>query len=235
MSTSSEQRRLLYGRAVGHALSPRQAGLVETLGRELALPARGPIDPADLFDASCRAVVFEIGFGGGEHLAHMARHHPDTGFIGAEPYLNGYAKMLVRIEESGLGNVRLQHDDARDSLNRLRAASLDRVDLLYPDPWPKRRHRKRRFVGADTLDILARVLKPGGLFRFASDIPDYTAWTLRHVLADTRFRWTARCANDWRVPWPGWPGTRYEAKALREGRVPAYLAFERLRLRSGAV
>ncbi|MEO1198340.1 MAG: tRNA (guanosine(46)-N7)-methyltransferase TrmB [Pseudomonadota bacterium] len=228
ISGDRHQRRLLYGRTVGHPLSSRQRALIETVGTACAVPETGSLTRERLFGQQITGLHLEIGFGAGEHLAHEASRAPDTGFIGAEPFLNGYAKMLGTIEEHNLTNVRLHHGDARDILERLAQESLDRVDLLYPDPWPKRRHRKRRFVGPDTLDQLAQALRPGGLFRFASDIADYTAWTLRHVLADSRFHWTAQQADDWRVPWPGWPSTRYEAKAIREGRVPAYLVFRRL-------
>ena len=178
-------------------------------------------------EAPVSGVVLEIGFGGGEHLAAGAIAHPETGFIGCEPFTNGVAKLVRAVEEAGLANVRIHDNDARDLLDWLPDESLERVDLLYPDPWPKTRHWKRRFVGADNLDRLVRVLKPGGIFRFASDIDSYVAWTLTEVRRHGRFDWLARSAADWRTPWPGWPGTRYEAKALREGRKGHYLTFQR--------
>jgi tRNA (guanine-N7-)-methyltransferase len=138
------------------------------------------------------------------------------------------AKAVAATADRGLRNVRLHDDDAAQLLDWLPPASLTRVDLLYPDPWPKRRHWKRRFVGPANLDRIARALVPGGLFRVASDIEGYIDWTLRHLLARTDFTWTAEEADDWRQPFPGWPGTRYEAKALREGRRPTYLAFVRV-------
>jgi tRNA (guanine-N7-)-methyltransferase len=137
------------------------------------------------------------------------------------------AKALAGIEAGGLRNVRLSADEATEVLDWLPPAALDRVDLLYPDPWPKQRHFKRRFVSAENLARLARVLRAGGTFRFASDIASYVEWTLRHVTDCPDFAWTAERADDWRRPWPGWPGTRYEAKARREGRLPTYLTFRR--------
>ncbi|MEZ5877193.1 MAG: tRNA (guanine(46)-N(7))-methyltransferase TrmB [Tepidamorphaceae bacterium] len=181
-----------------------------------------------LFAAAPEATVLEIGFGGGEHLAAGAQARSGWGFIGAEAYLNGVAKMLVEADDRGLSNLRLYMGDAHDLLAWLPEACLDRADLLYLDPWPKRRHWKRRFISGESLDMLARVLKPGAHLRFASDWPDYLTWTLMHVTRRTDFRWFAQTAGDWRKPWDGWTRTRYEAKALREGRVPAYLTFERV-------
>ena len=200
----------LYGRAKGHALSPRATRLMaEYLPRLRLDPGREP--PADLsalFPHAVDAVVLEIGFGGGEHLAAEAKAHPDTGFIGAEPFVNGVAKLVRAVDEARLANIRVHDGDARTLLDWLPDASVDRIDLLYPDPWPKKRHWKRRFVNARTLSAFARVLRPGGLFRFASDIDSYVAWTLTEVRRDGRFVWQARSAADWRGPWPGWPGTR---------------------------
>jgi tRNA (guanine-N7-)-methyltransferase len=218
----------LHGRRKGKRLRAGQEDLLQTLLPRLRLPAAGPIDPAALFPEA-EAVALEIGFGGGEHLAAMARGHPRHGFIGCEPFVNGLAKMLRVVDAEGLSNVRLWDGDAAALLPRLAPASLDRVVLLYPDPWPKRRQRKRRLVSDATLAALARVVKPGGAFRFATDIDDYAGWTLARVLRSPAWRWTAERASDWRKPWPGWPGTRYEAKALREGRTPIYLTFRRAR------
>jgi len=173
-------------------------------------------------------VHLESGFGGGEHLIAMALADPDLGLIGVEPFVNGMAKALAAIERHGLaGRIRLHNADSVPLLDWLQPASLDRLYLLYPDPWPKKRHWKRRFVDRANLDRIARVLKPGGELRYASDWADYVDWTLAHLVAHPAFRWTAASAEDWRRPWAGWPGTRYEAKALREGRVPAYLRVER--------
>jgi tRNA (guanine-N7-)-methyltransferase len=182
---------------------------------------------AQLFPRPPEAVCLEIGFGGGENLIAQATASPSAGFIGCEPFVNGMAKILAWIEAGGIDNVMLYAGDAIDLLAWLPDASIAKVDLLYPDPWPKRRHWKRRFVQDRTVAMLARVIRPGGLFRFATDIPDYAAWTLEHLLRAPDFAWTAERADDWRRPWAGFQGTRYEAKAKREGRVPCYLEFRR--------
>jgi tRNA (guanine-N7-)-methyltransferase len=218
-----------YGRRKGRPLRLGQAGAVEDLLPRLALPAE-PLDRdglTALFPNPPAEIRLEIGFGGGEHLIHRATERPDVGFIGVEVFLNGMAKALMAIAARGLANVRLSNEDAVKVLDRLPDASLDRVILLYPDPWPKKRHWKRRFVGPDNLDRFARVLKPGGAFHFASDIDTYVDWTLFHTRRHPAFRWTATRPADWREPWAGWPGTRYEAKAVREGRPLVYLTFER--------
>ncbi len=220
-------RRHVYGRTKGKALRPRQVNLMETLypGVSISL-GEGFLDPRGHF-GDVDDVWLEIGFGGGEHLVHQAKSNPRVGFIGCEPFLNGMAKALAAVDEAGLTNVRLHFGDAVEVLDRLPDASLAGVDLLYPDPWPKKRHWKRRFVAPDRVARVARVLAPGAPFRVASDIPSYIDWTLQHLIDDPVFRWTARTADDWRRPYPGWPGTRYEAKAIREGRPPAYLTFSR--------
>jgi len=218
-----------FGRRKGHPLRPRQAALFDTLLPRLALDVSAPA-PSDLRSlfAGADAVRVESGFGGGEHLIAEADRYPRTGFIGIEPFVNGMAKALTAISERKLENIRLYHGDATDLLAWLPAASLDRFDLLYPDPWPKRRHWKRRFVQDKSVAAIARIVKPGGEFRFSSDIADYVAWTLARLMRSPDFIWTAERADDWRRPWADWPGTRYEAKAKREGRVPSYLIFRRM-------
>ncbi|MCC0042328.1 MAG: tRNA (guanosine(46)-N7)-methyltransferase TrmB [Rhodobiaceae bacterium] len=225
-----DRAKRLFGRRKGHPLRERQSDLFESLLPRLAidLARPAPCALADLFPHAPATLVLEIGFGGGEHLAAGAQANPGWGFIGAEAYLNGMAKMLVEIDDRELRNVRLYCGDAHDLLDWLPAQGLDRVDLLYLDPWPKRRHWKRRFVSQQSLDALARVLKPGAQLRFASDWSDYVTWTLMQMRPRRDFRWLVCTADDWRQPWPGWPGTRYEAKALREGRTPTYLTFERV-------
>ena len=219
-----------FGRRRGKALRPRQSAHLEALLPLLrldpcgALPAKGL--PA-LFSAEVREVRLEIGFGGGEHLIHRAREHTDTGFIGVEPFVNSMAKLLAALDSEPLPNLRLYDDDAVPLLDWLPEGSLAGIDLLYPDPWPKRKHWKRRFVSEANLRRFARVLKPGGTFRFASDIDSYVNWTLLKVARNPDFVWTARSARDWQTPFPAWPGTRYEAKALQEARTPAYLTFVR--------
>ena len=167
-------------------------------------------------------------FGGGEHLIAEARAFPNLGFIGCEPYVNGMAKILTQIEAHNIGNIRLFAGDAAELLAWAPPRSLRRIDLIHPDPWPKRRHWKRRFVQDATIAAMARVLKPQGEFRFVSDIDDYGAWTLAHLARSPDFIWTAERASDWRLPWPDYTMTRYGRKAEREGRRAAYLRFRRV-------
>lgn len=219
-----------FGRRKGKPLRERQvqnlATLLPELKVDLSVPA--PADLSELFAARPGRIRLEIGFGGGEHLIHRALEAPETGFIGVEPFVNSMAKLVGRVEETGVRNIRLYDDDATELLDWLPEGSIDQIDLLYPDPWPKRKHWKRRFVSRANLDRFARVLKPGGLFCFASDIDSYVNWTLMHCGAHPAFAWTAENAVDWLTPFAGWPGTRYEAKARREGRKSAYLTFRRL-------
>jgi tRNA (guanine-N7-)-methyltransferase len=218
-----------FGRRHGKPLRPQQADAMETLlpGLKLDLSVEPPSRLATLFASPVRSVRLEIGFGGGEHLLHESGRFPDIGFIGVEPFINGMAKMAAHLTRLPQGNLRLFDEDAALLLDWLPDHALDGIDLFYPDPWHKKRHWKRRFVSDDNLKRMARVMKPGSLFRFASDIPDYVNWTLLHVAANGNFSFEARTADDWRQPYEAWPGTRYEAKAFREGRTPAYLAFRR--------
>jgi tRNA (guanine-N7-)-methyltransferase len=218
-----------FGRRHGKTIKPLQAeALRANLPRyRIDLGAAAPPDLAHLFAAPVGAVKLEIGFGGGEHLLDCARAEPGIGFIGVEPFVNGMARVMAALGGAPMDNLRVYDDDATALLDWLPAASLQRVDLLYPDPWPKRKHWKRRFVSARNLDRIARVLASGGEFRFASDIDTYVNWTLLHCRAHPLLRWVASGPDDWEDPYPGWPGTRYEAKALREGRRPAYLRFAR--------
>jgi tRNA (guanine-N7-)-methyltransferase len=223
--------RAFFGRRKGRPLRPRQTGLMERLLPRLALALDRPA-PDDLaktlFSRPVDAVRLEIGFGGGEHLFAQAAAHPQLGFIGCEPFVNGMAKILALIEAGGNDNVRLHAGDAIDLLAWLPPVSLARIDLLYPDPWPKRRHWKRRLVQDRTVAMMARALRPGGAFRFATDVPDYAAWTLERMAHAPDFFWTAERADDWRKPWDGFCETRYEAKAKRQGRAPCYLVFRRI-------
>jgi tRNA (guanine-N7-)-methyltransferase len=223
------QPRAFFGRRKGHALKPLQAALFDTLLPRLALTtdAPAPADLATLFPNSVAAVRIEIGFGGAEHMIAEAERAPQTGFIGSDPFVNAMAKALAAIDARGLSNIRLHFGDAIFLIEWLPAGSITRVDLIYPDPWRKRRHWKRRFVQDATLVEIARVLRPGGEFRFVTDWPDYAAWTLKHLARAKDFEWTAARADDWRQPWPGFTSTRYEAKAKREGRTPCYLIFRR--------
>ena len=221
-----------FGRRKGKRLRAGQEERLETLLPRLMLP-RGdtPLsreDLAGLFGFMPDELVLEIGFGGGEHLAHRAGEAPKSGFIGCEPFVNGMVKLLGEVEARNLRNIRLWDEDAGLLLPRLPEAAFSRIYLLYPDPWPKRRNRKRRFVSKNNLAAIARLLKPGGCFHFASDIDDYVGWTLARAIQEPQLLWQASGPDDWREPYPGWPGTRYEAKAIREGRRPSYLTFARV-------
>ncbi len=215
-------RRRLYGRSRGKALRRHQSELLTTL-----LPTLS-IDPAlPLVPRAGRETRLEIGFGGGEHLVAAATAEPDVDFIGCEPFVNGMARLLARIAAAGLENIRLHQGDAVEVIDRLPDASLSRVYLFYPDPWPKRRHRKRRFVSGENLARLARVMPSGAELRFATDIDDYSAWTLARLRETPDFAWRATQARDWLEPWAGWTRTKYESKAIAAGRHPAYLTFIR--------
>ena len=218
-----------FGRRKGHKLRLHQTDLVENLLPRLALDIAGPSPPdlAGLFDPPAGDVRLEIGFGGGEHLIAEARAFPDTGFIGCEPYVNGMAKILTQIEAHNIRNIRLFAGDAAELLAWAPPHALARIDLIHPDPWPKRRHWKRRFVQDATVAAMARVLKSEGEFRFVTDIDDYAAWTLRYLSRSADFVWTAERASDWRLPWADYTMTRYGRKAEREGRRAAYLRFRK--------
>lgn len=227
---SASRRGAFFGRRKGHKLRRGQAELVSSLLPKLAIGISIP-PPADLgtlFEPPVSRVELEIGFGAGENFIRAALAAPQTGHIGCEPFVNGMASALAAIQTHNLRNVRLHHGDALDLLEWLPDRSIARIELLYPDPWPKKRHRKRRFVSDATVAQFARILMPGGEFRFATDIDDYTEWTLLRLLRSDAFAWTAERADDWRKPWPEFNGTRYEAKALREGRKPCYLVFRRV-------
>jgi tRNA (guanine-N7-)-methyltransferase len=230
LGNNDPSRRAFFGRRKGHPLKPRQAALFDALLPRLALDLAKPA-PADLrtlFSTPVDELLLEIGFGGAEHLIAQAQANPRSGFIGSDAFINAIAKALVAIDDNHLENIRLHFGDASELLDWLPGSALTRVDLLYPDPWPKRRHWKRRFLQDESLKRLARILKPGGELRFATDIADYAAWTLARVMRSQDFIWTAECADDWRKPWADFAGTRYEAKAKREGRTPAYFIFRRV-------
>jgi len=228
-SNAPASKRAFFGRRKGHTLKPRQAALFDTLLPRLGLDLTktAPSDLRTLFPRAVDEVRLEIGFGGAEHLIAQAQVNPTVGYIGIDAFLNGVAKALVAIDAHKLDNVLLYFGDASELLDWLPAGALTRIDLLYPDPWPKRRHWKRRFVQDESLKRLARILKSGGEFRFATDIPSYADYVLMRILRSPDFAWTAETADDWRKPWAGFVRTRYEAKAIREGRTPAYFIFRK--------
>ncbi|TCD06877.1 tRNA (guanosine(46)-N7)-methyltransferase TrmB [Erythrobacteraceae bacterium CFH 75059] len=217
----------LYGRSVGKPLRARQQELVDTLLPQIAVPADGPVTAGRLFGVEC-PLHFEIGFGGGEHLAARADLLPDHGFIGAEPFLNGVAAALVHVQEGRLANVRLHHGDALEVLRRVPDGSLTMIYLLHPDPWPKARHAKRRMMNDGPVTLFAAKLKPGGELRFGTDHPVY----LRHALMVMRrhrdaFTWLTDGPRSWQQRPSGWPETRYEAKARKQGHEVWYFRFAR--------
>ena len=187
-------------------------------------PDRKPLDLKALFGDA--PVWLEIGFGGGEHLLHQAQLNPDIGFIGCEPYINGVAMLLGKIRAAGVTNIRIYPGDARHIFDVLPEASIERAFLLYPDPWPKKRHHRRRFVTPEHLVPMARILKPNSIFRLATDIPDYVRQALLEV-PKQGLEWLAENPKDWRIAWPDWHSTRYEEKAVRENRTPHYLTFQK--------
>ena len=229
MAEAEPDRRRLYGRRRGRPLRPGQQRLFETLLPQLAitLPRAGRLDPKTLFPAGLSAVWLDIGFGGGEHLAEQAARHPEIGFIGSEVFENGVAKLLGEIDRRRLGNVRLFADDARLLIEALTPTSIGRTFILFPDPWPKQRHQKRRLVAAATLDRLAEIMPLGAELRLATDDPGYLVWMLEYATAHPGFVWLARRPADWRERPADWPPTRYEAKARAAGRTPVFLRLAR--------
>jgi tRNA (guanine-N7-)-methyltransferase len=221
----AERRRgNLYGRRKGPKMSAHQEDLLQTLLPKLTPRIEQRADPRSYFD-TVDDVWLEVGFGAGEHLYWQVQHHPRTGLIGAEPFVNGVAKLLSKFDDEAPRNIRLHMGDARDIIDALPDASLGRVFILFPDPWPKTRHHKRRFIQTQMLDNLARVMKPGAELRFGSDDAPLVEYTLERLMAHSCFTWLATRAEDWRTRPADWPQTRYEAKQLHG--VPAFLRFVR--------
>lgn len=232
MTSPDRPHRNFYGRLKGKALKKSQKTYLDQDLAQLSPgavgwdenPDRTPLDLQARFGD--RPIWLEIGFGGGEHLVHQAAQNPDVEIIGAEPYINGVAMLLGKIRRAGVDNLAVHPGDARDLFDVLPDNSIARAFLLYPDPWPKKRHHRRRFVTPEHLEPLARVMQPGAVLRVATDIPDYVRQTLEEV-PKAGFAWQAQRPADWRRPWGDWLSTRYEQKALREGRTPHYLTFTR--------
>ncbi|MEM0899879.1 MAG: tRNA (guanosine(46)-N(7))-methyltransferase TrmB [Pseudomonadota bacterium] len=230
MTRPSRSTEAFWGRRRG---KPVKQGAAEALSDVLPkwridLDKAPLTDLTALFYAPVKSVRLEIGFGAGEHLLNESGLYPDVGFIGVEPFVNSMARFLRDAVDDGRHNIRVYDNDATQLLDWLPDQSLHGIDLFYPDPWPKKRHWKRRFVNEANLDRFARVMKPGALFRYASDIDTYVNWTLQKTDRHSAFQWCAGSPDDWRSAYANWPGTRYEAKAFREGRTPSYLTFKRL-------
>lgn len=233
MAEDLHKRRRVYGRRRGHKLRQNRQVLMEStlpaLAVDLATVSAGApaLDLQEIFGVSFAAAELEIGFGTGEHLVEQARENPMMGFIGCEYFINGIASLLAALDRERLNNVRIFVGDARDLLDALPAACFQRVYLLFPDPWPKRRHAKRRFINGANIAALARVLEDGGELRIATDHMAYCRWCLQHLAASAEFEWTARHPRDWRCRPADWPATRYERKALQDSRSCVYLSYRR--------
>ncbi len=226
-----QRQRSLYGRRSGHKLRPGRRAMLERLlpplRVQLASDPGVSLDPVSLFPFSPTDLWLEIGFGAGEHLAYQAKANPSIGIIGCEPFVNGIASLLSHLDEQHLENVRIYTDDARLLLDRLPAASVGRLFALFPDPWPKKRHHKRRLISVEIVQILAHVLKDGAELRLATDHAEYACWILWHLNDHPAFAWMALGPSDWRSRPSDWPETRYEKKARAQGGQPIYLCYRR--------
>jgi len=220
-----ELDRRLYGRGAGRPLTARRQALVDARLADVSLPEQGPLDLGALIPGRT-GYALEVGFGGGEHLIGQAERRPQWGFIGVEPFLEGVAKALAQADEAGVENVRIHRGDGRDVIERLGEASVDDIYVLFPDPWPKSRHHKRRLIQPRFVSEMARALKPGGRLRIATDVKSYVDWTLFHVRQNAAFTWTARRSADWRTAPGDHVPTRYEAKNIGDC-PPTYLDFLR--------
>ena len=228
----TQQHLQLYGRRHGRPLRKQRSALMENLLPAVQLEPPTPgvrLEPATLFAQPLREIWLEVGFGGGEHLAAQAVANPEVGIIGCEPFVNGVAGLLGHVEREDIAaRVRIHADDARPLIDALPDASIGRAFVLFADPWPKKRHWERRFIGPANLERLARVLKDGAELRLASDDPGLITWMLDHTWHHPAFEWLARSAEDWRTRPADWPQTRYEAKAIEAGRRPVFLRFQRM-------
>jgi tRNA (guanine-N7-)-methyltransferase len=225
-----KRKRIHYGRRQGRPLRKTQRERLTNLLPGISIGSLNRLaDPPTLFDPPPKSVGLEVGFGGGEHLAAQAKANPDVGFIGCEPFINGVARLLRTMETEKLANIRIYVDDARQLIEALPDQSIDRCFILFPDPWPKRRHHRRRIVSPETLAGLARILRDGALLRLASDDRDYIRWMLFHTLREGSFEWRAQGPSDWRNRPADWPPTRYEEKAAQQGESSIYLEFYRRR------
>ena len=225
------EARAFFGRRSGKHLGGAQKALYDEIlpKLEIKIADDGALEPKILFPKiiNPKKIILEIGYGGGEHIARKALENPNIAYIGCEVFSGGIGKLLDKIDKSDIKNIRLYSDDAIKLLAALAPNSIDEIYLLYPDPWPKTRHNKRRFVSLATLDAMAEVLKPDGLFHFATDIEDYANWTLAFILRHDKFHWNVQTPNSWHQPYVGWQATRYEKKARKQGRnISYYFSFE---------
>lgn len=242
-SAASEPAPKFYGRRQGRRIRKAKTTLLEAFLPTVSLTPETDLTSPDLFGIPVKEICLEIGFGNGEHIAGQSLAHPSTGFIGAEVFKNGVANLLslmTGIKEAGqlpekisllpdrVDNLRIWSDDVRLLFDRIPDAFITKVFVLFPDPWPKKRHAFRRFINPDNLNHLARILKPGGILRVATDHKIYKGWTLRQLHADPRFEWTAACGNDWKHAPADWVETKYQRKALREGRKSVFLDYRRV-------
>lgn len=230
-SEHTNKKRQFYGRRLGRPLNESRRQALEALSSfgisEEALTQRGNLEPASLFDTRYTSYWLEIGFGAGEHLAQLMRRHPNTGFLGAEPYINGMSSFLKDVQRDNLTNARVSMDDAIQLVHSLKDESLDGIYILNPDPWHKKRHHKRRIVRPETLDHYARILKPGGQLILSTDVPDLADWMMTHTYNHGVFEWMAQSYADWSTPPHDWITTAYEVKGAKGAKKMSYLVFER--------
>lgn len=221
-----QKKHHFHGRRYGRPLNASRKDALETLLPELTLDLDAPVT-AQFKPHTPKEIWLEIGFGNGEHLAAQAAEHPDIGMIGCEPFINGVAALMKQIRDRDIHNIRVWPDDARMVLDALPGECLDKVFILFSDPWPKKKHHRRRVVQTATLDRLSHLMKDGAELRIATDFPDLAAWSLSHVLRHPDFDWPAERADDWRIRDDDWPATRYEEKAIGHGAKPVYMRFRR--------
>lgn len=225
----SDDKKILirsYGRRRTKGLRATRSNAMDEMLPVLSIPpGEGVVDPRSFFSSPVKEVWLEIGFGNGEHLLQQAIDNPDIGFIGCEPFMNGVAALCVGIQQENVKNIRIWPEDARLLMERIKPHSLDRLFLLHPDPWPKNRHHKRRFIQTETLDHISKLLKKGAEFRMATDHRDLAVWLFEKTYFHPAFAWSAKTADDWRKPPADWPETRYGQKGVQQGRPPVYFIF----------
>ncbi len=221
-----------HGRKKGKRLSPLQAKYIKEYLPTISVTnteffrERKQLNFSNYFESDC-PIYLEVGFGGGEHLVELAKENRHVGILGCEPYINGVAKLLPKLIEFDLTNVRVLMDDARNLLELIPDAGISKIFLLFPDPWPKARHHRRRFINVENIEVMAKILKPGGLIFLATDVKDYVRHSLEHMVNSEHFSWLAEKPSDWRHPWLNWSSTRYQVKTQRLGRPTTYLIFRR--------